>query len=699
MRLIRQLLSTTCDIGTYLLTATILSAAPGCRTTSHRVETPIPVENQQRLPEPCWEDQSIGGQDSLSADDPDSFACLVSHQESPAADLRVQNLSTRPAPPDDEPHQDLHQQPAQANETAPAGSSRFNQTVSPVSLSVHDAVVSAVAGSQVFRRADSFQSTGNPLLSAPDSVATVFDHPIDQTGVLYGQRSVRAAETDFDCRHSLSATWARDEQVQNNRFLSGGLLPGQTLSDESAVASMRLDKRLRTGGSVALVQKWNYSGSNVVDRLFTSVYTGQVRAELRQPLWAGAGTRFTSIAGPVSTALDGVTGVEQGVVVAAIREKMSHLDAQAALNQMLREVVTQYWQVASAWETFDTESQVCDETSRTLTNVRQRFEAGGDGGSLADLSRFESMQIDAEIRRNDALTQLLNEEQNLRRLMGWPLHASRPLIRPLSGGVAAGSVRAPEWCVQQALERRPELIRQRERVRSLRLQAEAAHSLEKPRLDFVADYHVNGFGDHLIDGSDIDGRTRQGFNSAWETIQQGNQSGWQLGFQYQQPFGNHLAKTQRTNLERQAARATALLTEQETEVRHEIQAALRELDRIEFMIERQLAQRQERLRLVRALQQEYHSTGQIDQLSELLVAREGWLNADRQLQVSRHRRAAAEADLAWRMGNAIYNHRIIRYSTQESTPAAGSFHSQCFHNHSCFDGLLGHPILQSSLFQ
>ncbi len=43
-------------------------------------------------------------------------------------------------------------------------------------------------------------------------------------------------------------------------------------------------------------------------------------------------------------------------------------------------------------------------------------------------------------------------------------------------------------------------------IRSLELQLKAAKNLSRPRLDFVSQYRINGFGDNLLGEEDDDGR-------------------------------------------------------------------------------------------------------------------------------------------------------------------------------------------------
>jgi iron(III) transport system permease protein len=85
-------------------------------------------------------------------------------------------------------------------------------------------------------------------------------------------------------------------------------------------------------------------------------------------------------------------------------------------------------------------------------------------------------------------------------------------------------------------------------------------------LDFVGGYQRNMFGDNLFAQDDFDGVTSQGFNSAYETLAQGNQTGWNVGVELSIPIGLRLSKSQVSNVEFQLMKARAALAAQELEV-------------------------------------------------------------------------------------------------------------------------------------
>ncbi|MBT6495502.1 MAG: TolC family protein, partial [Planctomycetaceae bacterium] len=185
-------------------------------------------------------------------------------------------------------------------------------------LTLQDVIHLAMSNSHILRTRGQFLSSTNPLLTNPNQISSVYDPAIQESEVLFGVRGVEAALSDFDTRFTTTMLWGRDELAQNNRILSGGIPPGGSLTEESGNFTSRLEKNFATGGIFAVNHNWNYSGNNVPTRQFQSVFTGLLQVEYRQPLLAGAGVEYSRIAGHPGRNLQGVTGVNQGVLIARI---------------------------------------------------------------------------------------------------------------------------------------------------------------------------------------------------------------------------------------------------------------------------------------------------------------------------------------------------------------------------------------------
>jgi outer membrane protein TolC len=442
-------------------------------------------------------------------------------------------------------------------------------------LSLADAVLMALQNNKVIRVRDQFLSPRNPLIAAPDAVPSVFDPAIQETGVLFNQRGVEAALADFDAQFTTSMTWGRNETISNNRFLSGGLSPGDTLVEETAAFRARLDKTFADSSQFSVIHNWDYSLNNVTERLFPSAYTGVLRTEFRRPLLAGAGVEYTRIAGPINR---NTVGVAQGVVISRINNDMAIADFEAAAHNLVREVETSYWELSLAYRSYHAQVVAWHSAIETWRSVKAKAAEGLEGGAAADEAQARDTLFDTEARAEDALGNLYLVEGQFRRLLGLATSDGR-IIRPCDEPTTAELI--PDWhiAVAEGITRRPEIRRQKWNIKSQELQLCAARNLLQPRLDFVAGYQVNAFGDALLGGDDDDGTTRQGLHNAYETLTQGNQTGWNLGLEASIPLGLRREHAQVRNIEFLVARARAALAAQELEVAHEIRNAFQSLDR------------------------------------------------------------------------------------------------------------------------
>lgn len=441
--------------------------------------------------------------------------------------------------------------------------------IPPREITLQECIRLSLSNAKIIVEDQSFGSPANPLMSSPARVASVYDTAIQETGYLFGNRGAEAALADFDPIFTNSMQWGRSEDPQNSPNL--GIASGQTLVDETAQWQARLEKSLANSGTVGVEHAWNYSQNNNT-RLFPSAYTGYLQAEYRQPLLAGFGTEFTRIAGPLNQGLRGVSGVSQGVVISRINSDISILDFEQSVTNMIRDVETKYWDLHLAMQLYQSEI----ETLEDITYYRHVLSTRADAADA--VSQAENRLYEAMARVQGSLADVLREEARLRRLLGLPL-VDDTFLMPIDKPTEAQLM--PDWesMMTEALANRTELRKQKWEVRSLELQLSAAKSLVRPRLDFVSQYRLNGFGDNLTGEEDDDGLTDAGYASAYESLTQGLNTTWNLGFSFSMPLGLRLARSQVRNYELRLRKAKAALAMQEREVMRELAEARNEMDR------------------------------------------------------------------------------------------------------------------------
>ena len=453
-------------------------------------------------------------------------------------------------------------------------------------MTLAEAVRLALENGAIIKDDGSFGSPGNPLFANPNGVRTAYDIGIIESGILFGNRGVEAALADFDAQLTTTGTWGRTEQIQNNANLSLGA--GSIFVTETAQFQTQLQKQLANSGTFSLSHNVNYDGNNILagidpltglprSRAFASSYNGSLQATYQQPLLAGAGSEFTRIAGPIGGNLTGVSGVSQGVVISRINTDIALADFQGSVASMVRDVENRYWDLHLFYKIFHAESVAAAKALSYYDNLRDRLDATAEQIAQSLTTYHESIA-----RVQNSLADINDNESRLRRLLGLPPRGDS-IIRPIDKPTTAMFL--PDWqnTVAEALARRPEIRSQRWNVRSLELQLKAAKNLVRPRLDFVSQYQVNGFGDRLFGDGDAPGG---GFinDSFYESFANNLTSSWSLGFQLAFPLGLRTAQTQVRNYEFRVRKARAVLAAQEMEVTHELHSAVKGVDRWQVSI-------------------------------------------------------------------------------------------------------------------
>lgn len=450
-------------------------------------------------------------------------------------------------------------------------------------MTLTEAIHLTLANSDVIRERGQFLSPTNPLLNNPEFVTSIYDPAIQEANVQFGSRGVEAALADFDTQFTTQMLWGREEQIQNSLF-GFGQEPGQTLQQDTANFNTRLEKPLATGGSFGVSHAVNYDFNNASNRLFDSAYAGNVQAEFRHPLLAGFGIDYNRIAGPRrNLGALGQSGQSvqftNGVLIARINTDIEVAEFQRAARNVVREAEDAYWNLALAYRIYDAEVIRRNLTLRTWRLVNTRAQQELQGGGTPDTAQAKDSYFDSASRVEAARGDLYRRELELRRITGLPVNDGtvlRTIDEPLVGKFT------PDWyaALCEALTTRTELRRQKWQIKSLELQLAAAENLALPSLDFISRYRVNGFGDKLISRSDDDNAgTQQGLHNYYNTLLDGNQTGWDLGFEFSMPVGLRAAKTQVRWYELRLMKARATLAQMEHEVSTELAAAFQDVDR------------------------------------------------------------------------------------------------------------------------
>ena len=445
-------------------------------------------------------------------------------------------------------------------------------------LSLMEAMHFALNNNPIIRSAAAFGSPANPILSNGELAPSIYDPAIQESGVLFGRRGVEAALADFDTSLSTSILWGRDENIQNSTVFRGGL--GETLTTETAAFRSSLSKTFANGGAMTVGHDWNYAGNNsfAATQLFPSTYTGNLRAEYRLPLWAGSGTEFTRIAGPLNPNFGAITGVSQGVVISRINNDITLADFESNVQNLLKDVEDTYWNLYLQYRLYNTAVSARNSALRSWQEAKAKLDIGGGDVNFkpSDEAQARERYFETRAQTETTLSGIFKAEVLLRRLLGLPVNDGK-ILRPSDEPVAAKLI--PDWqsSLAEALTERVELRKQKFTIKSLKLQLIAAQSLTKPSLDFNSSYRINGFGDDLLRQNDNDGLTTKGLRSGYGSLTQGDQTGWNVGLTMTMPIGFRSAKTQVQNYELRLQKARKVLSTQEMEISYELAAAFQQI--------------------------------------------------------------------------------------------------------------------------
>ncbi len=436
-------------------------------------------------------------------------------------------------------------------------------------LSLSEAIQLAIQNNSIIRARSNF-GVPSAILSAGDNSRSVYDPAIQETGVLFGGRGIASALAAFDANFTTRMLWGRDENPLNANTNAGDPTLAKAVTEQSRETgnfSSELSKQFGYGASLTLNHAVDYVGTNLsAQRVFPSGYEGNVSAVYRQPLWQGAGAEFTRIAGPIAQSFGGLSGVNQGVVIARINQDITLADFELGVLTMLKDVEDLYWELYVRYREYDTAVTNRNSALQSWREAHRILQAGGKPGfKPSDEAQARDFYFQSRSLTETSLSNVYTAEITLRRILGLSVNDGR-MMRPSDEPTTAAFSPSWETSLTEALTQRVELRRQKWNIKSLELQLIAAKSLTNPRLDFVSGYQVNGLGNDLLGHYNSPNQ----HSSLYGSMTNGNYTGWNLGFEFQMPLGFRAAHAQVRNIELRLVKSRDILQAQEIDISHEV---------------------------------------------------------------------------------------------------------------------------------
>ncbi len=454
---------------------------------------------------------------------------------------------------------------------------------SPISL--QSAVQTALANSKILR------GLGGSILRSPNSVASTYDVALQEMDPRFG---VAGALSAFDASIASDMFAENNDRSINNQFFGGGT---RQLKQDLITSTTSLSKTGVTGTQFTLRNETRYDSNNAPGNRFKTVAETWVDAEIRHPLLQGSGTEFNRIAGP-----NGSPGAMNGVVLARLNTDISQTDFEMAVRDFVSNVENAYWDLYYAYRELDSRIVARDASLETWNSVNALYQAGRAGGEAEKEAQAREQYFRFQQQVQEALsgrlidgTQtnngsgggsfrgtggVMTAERRLRLLIGTPINDGR-LLRPQDEPIEAQVTFDWNSSLVEALSRRSELRRQKWLVTRREQELQASRSFLLPTLDITGRYRWRGLGKNLLPHEDRDGR----FSNAVENLTLGNTQEWQLGFEFEMPFGRRQAFAAVEHAELQLARDRAILAEQERVVVHQLSDAVAEMNRAYVTLE------------------------------------------------------------------------------------------------------------------
>ena len=418
---------------------------------------------------------------------------------------------------------------------------------------------------------------GARVVENPLGAAGIYDPAIQATDPNFG---IEGALSQFDALFAYSLNYQNNDDVFNNAILGGG---ANEVQQDLFTNNFSVSKIAASGTQYAFRGNIVHDNNNQPNNLFNHAWNTVVEAEVRQPLLQGRGVLFNRIAGP-----NGTPGFRfsSGVVISRINNDISKSQFERSVREFVNEIIAAYWQLYFAYRNFDAARSARNGALQTWNIVKARNEGDLVGGEADKESEareqyfiFQSQLISALNGDPGAGTVgVLQAEADLRRLMNLP-QSDGKLLRPADTPGQAKSVYDWSSLATQAMSQRVELIEQRLRIRQRELELFAAKKFLLPRLDAVAVFRNNGFGNDLIGG----GSAR--FASAAKDAFSRDHNEWELGLQLNVPVGRRQAAAAVRNAELQLCREKAVFNEQSQQILFDLGASVRQVDQAFTVVE------------------------------------------------------------------------------------------------------------------
>ena len=407
---------------------------------------------------------------------------------------------------------------------------------------------------------------------------------------------MEAALSAFDAQVSTTVNAEKNDRQVNNFVASGGtrIFQQDLINFQSQITKQSAAGTQTTFRGISI-----YDANNASFNKFPSVWDTLIEAEIRQPLWQGAGVQFNRLAGPNS-----FPGFYNGVLIARVNTDISVTDFEVGLRDVVSNVENAYWDLYFAFRDLDAKLQARNAALDAWKRVQIMIASGQPGGTPEREAQAREQYFRYEEDVQNSLSGKLQQatvtnngssggsfqgtggvlvcERRLRLAIGLPITDGR-MIRPADEPTQAEVVFDWPTASGDAIDRRPELHRQRLLIKRREMELVASRNFILPRFDVFGRYRFRGLGKGLLGDANVlpDPQDPSNFfgHSSLANLTSGNFQEWQMGGEVTMPIGFRRGYAGVRNAQLNLARDKAVLEEQERQIMHDLSNAVAELDR------------------------------------------------------------------------------------------------------------------------
>lgn len=399
------------------------------------------------------------------------------------------------------------------------------------------------------RRETDRDKTTSPVvrLSLLDAIRYGLEGNREIEVVSYDSKQARAeiegSESVYDTRLFADSTYRRDPNLESSVTTIA--------TDDEMTTRLGLRKPLKTGGTISTYLELKKSDINNsgVERSYKHIVAPTV--ELNQPLLNNIGSKKEQTA----------------IKIAKYQANISDAEFRQKVIEVTSQIVRVYWKLYLYRELVAINQKNLDLAEEVQRREAERFTKG-----ISQRLDVERARSNAQMRRSawldsveeyhlamDRLKLMLNQGQLNIDSEASVLPVEQPKISPVK-------VEESET-VAKALDNRPEIIRAREQLMIDKADQELAAHQKLPTLNFIGRYSISGYGREQSD--------------AWDDVSMGDDDAWEVGIQFEWPFGNRRAKSSYEKKTLARLQANAQIKRIADDVKLEVKQVLKRLATLE----------------------------------------------------------------------------------------------------------------------